>query len=63
MMVKDTCFYSWNGISYTLYELNNLNSEDDFEKLKAVKFFVAYGRNYPFKEIFEAIRKVKIEPF
>lgn len=40
--------------------LNNLNSEDDFEKLKAVKFFVAYGRDYPFREIFEAIRKSKM---
>lgn len=40
--------------------LNNLNSDDDFEKLKAVKFFVAYGRNYPFKEIFEAVRKSKM---
>lgn len=28
MMSKDTCFYSWNGIYYTLYELNNSLSED-----------------------------------
>ncbi|MBE7704826.1 MAG: hypothetical protein E7Z90_03305 [Cyanobacteria bacterium SIG29] len=40
--------------------LSNLSSEDDFEKLKAVKFFVAYGRNYPFKEIFEALKTSKM---
>ena len=40
--------------------LSNLNSEDDFEQLKAVKFFVAYGRDYPFKEIFEALKKSKM---
>lgn len=28
MMAKDACFYSWNGIYYTLYELNNARSED-----------------------------------
>ena len=36
--------------------LNNLDSEDDFEKLKAVKFFVAYGRDYPLKDIFQSIK-------
>ncbi len=40
--------------------LSNLNSEDDFEQLKAVKFFVAYGHNYPFKEIFEILKKSKM---
>lgn len=40
--------------------LSNLNSDDDFEQLKAVKFFVAYGRDYPFKEIFEALKKSKM---
>lgn len=40
--------------------LSNLNSEDDFEQLKAVKFFVAYGRDYPFKEIFSALKKSKM---
>ena len=40
--------------------LSNLNSEDDFEQLKAVKFFVAYGRNYPLKEIFSALKKSKM---
>lgn len=28
MMAKDACFYSWNGLYYTLYELNNARSED-----------------------------------
>jgi len=36
--------------------LNALKSGDDFDKLKAVKFFSAYGRNYPFKEIFDALK-------
>ena len=40
--------------------LSNLSSADDFEKLKAVKFFVAYGRNYPFSEIFEALKTSKM---
>ena len=40
--------------------LNNLESGDDFEKLKAVKFFTAYGRNYPFKEIFAALKASKM---
>ena len=40
--------------------LSNLNSEDDFEQLKAVKFFVAYGRDYPFNEIFIALKKSKM---
>ena len=40
--------------------LSNLNSEDDFEQLKAVKFFVAYGRDYPFNEIFTALKKSKM---
>lgn len=40
--------------------LSNLNSEDDFEQLKAVKFFVAYGRDYPLKEIFLALKKSKM---
>ncbi len=29
--------------------LNNLESDDDFERLKAVKFLAAYGNNYTFK--------------
>ena len=28
MMAKDACFYSWNGLYYTLYELNNSHTED-----------------------------------
>lgn len=40
--------------------LNTLNSNDDFEQLKAVKFFVAYGKNYPLKEIFSVLQNSKI---
>lgn len=40
--------------------LENLESEDDFEQLKAVKFFTAYGKNYPFKELFAAMVKSKM---
>lgn len=32
-----------------------LSSGDDFEKLKAVKFFVAYGKDFPLNEIFVAL--------
>ena len=48
-----------DDISYNI-ALSNLSSEDDFEVLKAVKFFVAFGRNYPFKEIFNALEKSKM---
>ncbi len=40
--------------------LSNLNSEDDFEQLKAVKFFVAYGRDYPLQEILTVLKKSKM---
>ncbi len=40
--------------------LNLLTSKDDFEKLKAVRFFVAYGNNYPLKEIFIAMQESKM---
>lgn len=40
--------------------LCSLKSSDDFEKLKAVKFFNAYGRNYPINEIFEAMKTSKM---
>lgn len=40
--------------------LSTLSSDDDFEVLKAVKFFVAYGKNYPLKEIFLAMKKSKM---
>ena len=40
--------------------LSNLSSDDDFEVLKAVKFFVAYGKNYPLKDIFDALEKSKM---
>ena len=32
-------------------------SDDDFEKLKAVKFFNAYGQKFPFPEIFKAMNE------
>ena len=40
--------------------LELLNSDDDFEQLKAVKFFVAYGKNYPLEKIFETLKKSKM---
>ena len=40
--------------------LDALKLEDDFEKLKAVKFFVAYGKNYPVDEIISALKISKI---
>lgn len=48
-----------DDVSYDV-ALSNLSSEDDFERLKAVKFFTAYGRNYPLKEIFEALKTSKM---
>ena len=40
--------------------LETLKLEDDFEKLKAVKFFVAYGKNYPIEEIILALKQSKM---
>ena len=40
--------------------LGSLATDDDFEKLKAIKFFVAYGKNYPLKEIFKAMKSSKM---
>lgn len=40
--------------------LNYLKSDDDFEKLKAVRYFNAYGRNYPISEIFAAMNNSKM---
>ncbi len=40
--------------------LSYLKSSDDFERLKAVKFFCAYGRNYPLKDIFDAMKSSKM---
>lgn len=48
-----------DDISFNI-ALSNLQSEDDFEKLKAVKFFVAYGRNYPLDGIIEALKTSKM---
>lgn len=40
--------------------IKKLESEDDFEKLKAVKFFTAYGKNHPFEKIFVALKNSKM---
>ena len=40
--------------------LSMLENNDDFDKLKAVKFFTAYGRNFPLKEIFAAVKSSKM---
>lgn len=40
--------------------LEMLKSEDDFDKLKAVRFFVAYGKNAPINDIFEAMKSSKM---
>lgn len=45
-----------DDISYDI-ALSNLESEDDFEKLQAVKFFCAYEKNPPLNNIFEAMKK------
>lgn len=41
--------------------LGSLNTDDDFDKLKAIKFFVAYGKDYPLKEIFNAMKSSKMQ--
>lgn len=48
-----------DDISYDI-ALSFLKSEDDFEKLKAVKFFNAYGKNYPLEDIFHAMKTSKM---
>ena len=40
--------------------LSLLSEVDDFDKLKAVKFFVAYGQKYPLTEIFNAMKTSKM---
>lgn len=40
--------------------LEMLKSDDDFDKLKAVKFFVAYGQNAPIDEIFNAMKSSRM---
>ena len=42
-----------DDVSYNI-ALGLLVSEDDFDKLKAIKFFVAYGNRYPMEQIFNA---------
>lgn len=63
-------FSDWESLSYNCAQalgkmreeesykkaLVALGSEDNFEKLKAVKFFVAYAENPPIDKIFEAMR-------
>ncbi len=49
-----------DDISFDL-ALGYLESEDDFERLTAVKYFNAYGRNYPFKEIFNSMKTSKMK--
>ena len=49
-----------DDVSFDL-ALGNLVSEDDFERLKAVKFFAAYGRDFPFKEIFQSLKSSKLK--
>ena len=48
-----------DDVSYDI-ALSNLSSDDDFEVLKAVKFFVAYARKHPIKEIYKALEKSKM---
>ncbi len=48
-----------DDISYDI-ALCSLESEDDFEKLKAVKFFSAYAEKFPLKEIFCAMKTSKM---
>lgn len=48
-----------DDISYDI-ALSSLNSNDDFERLKAVKFFTAYGRNYPLNEVILAMKSSKM---
>ena len=48
-----------DDISYDT-ALSYLNSDDDFDKLKAVKFFNAYGQRFPFTEIFKAMNSSKM---
>ena len=48
-----------DDISYDI-ALNNLESDDDFEKLKSVKFFCAYGQKFPFQDIFNAMNTSKM---
>ena len=48
-----------DDISYDI-ALGLLKGNDEFDKLKAVRFFTAYGRNYPMEEIFNAIKTSRI---
>ncbi len=48
-----------DDISYDI-ALSLLTSNDDFERLKAVKFFTAYNRNYPLKEIIKTMKNSKM---
>lgn len=48
-----------DDVSYS-EALGYLNSDDDFEKLAAVKFFVAYAKNPPIKEIINSLKISKM---
>ena len=48
-----------DDVSYDI-AISLLSSEDDFEKLKAVKFFTAYRKNYPLDEIIKAMETSKM---
>lgn len=48
-----------DDISYDI-ALAGLQNDDDFEKLKSVKFFTAYAKNYPVDEIFKAMKTSKM---
>ena len=48
-----------DDISYDI-ALSLLSSNDDFERLKAVKFFTAYNKNYPLKEIIKIMKISKM---
>ncbi len=46
-------------VSYDI-ALSLLESSDDFDKLKAVKFFTAYSNDFPLKDIFKAMNSSKM---
>ncbi len=48
-----------DDISYDI-ALSSLFADDDFERFKAVKFFTAYNRNYPLKEIITVMKSSKL---
>lgn len=69
-MLSKYIFSDWESLSFNCAQalgkmndeesyqkaLKMLESDDDFDRLKAVKFFVAYSKNPPLKQIFEAMK-------